>query len=249
MLRIIILACFLCSSCAMKFTAVNKPELKDQCLQKIARYNQQVYQIKSTLDIKAYGFLGNFFHEQADIVIQKPAFLYWSLRSFFGTPSMILTSNGHNINLLDYSNNGSIQQWPLRANSLIEVMDFIVHPQSLISIFLAQIPLDGATNIHLAQKGQLLQIITDKKDGWHITAIFDTKTDKIVKTSLTNKNNNINYEAQYFHHEKIQGIYFPKKLVLSVQDRSKKAKLTITLDNLLLNGEPVPSEIFDLKSY
>ena len=73
------LAITLLSACSLKFTN-SDISLDEQ--EKFFSKLTSVKAIKASLDIKATGLLGNFFHEQGQIIVQEPQNLFFFISSF-----------------------------------------------------------------------------------------------------------------------------------------------------------------------
>src|SRR5580658_7715144 len=156
MLRKIALALiFLLCSCK-NFIQVKDPVDLACYLSKIEAHNSQVKQLKATLDIKARGFVGQFFHEEADIVAQPPDRLFWSLRSFFQTPVLIFAFNGQWVTMHNFLEAGPSYHKFSFKNDSFELLGLKFHPQSLIYILLAQIPV--GLDLKIKTSGDLIEI-------------------------------------------------------------------------------------------
>lgn len=217
-------------------------------LSKIEAHNLKVEQLKATLDIRGHGFLGNFVHEEADVVVKAPDRLYWSLRSFFGSPALVIASNGQMVTIYNFLGDASpYQRISLKDESLFDLLDFRFHPQSIIYLLLSRIPL--GTDIELKALGDELEISTNLEGGWQMNSLLDTAQGRVLKTKLFNPKEGVSYKATYKDFVEISGIYFPTTLKLQAKGRSKVADLNIHLTNIDLNGDPVSSKAFYLEPH
>lgn len=242
---------FFIAGCVTKFVAVKKPENIAEYLAKIDAYNRQIEQVKASLDIKAHGVMAGFFHEQADIVVRSPHFMYWSVRSFFGPPSIMVASNGEYLTAFDFSGQSpsTYLKLALHEDTFFELMEFRLHPASIIPLFLRKIPLEHAQNISFSVWGDQLAIEADLNGGWHMRSIFDVAQDRLLETEIKNKALSIMYRARYADYVDIGGIYFPSSLVLFAQGKSRSAKLNVEFLHTELNGELVLPDVFYLKPH
>src|SRR5580704_15685161 len=159
-LAIVMICAVMNASCSWRGIIISKPEDINKYLAQIEVYNQEVEQLKASLDITAHGIMGNFIREQADIIVRSPKYLYWSLRSFFGPPSMVMTSNGEFVTMYDFSGQSHqrYQKLPIRDESSFEWLGFHFHPRSIINLFLAKIPLKDGHDIQLRMSEGILEI-------------------------------------------------------------------------------------------
>lgn len=239
--KIAIFALILWQGCSGHFVKVNDEKQFVNYLTKIEAHNAKVNQLKATLDIKGRGFVGSFFHEQADVVVQKPEYFYWSLRSFFGTPAMVVASNGHWLTMYDFLSKSGYQRFDLKDEKFFSLFDFRFHPQSLIYMLMGQIPL--GSNIELKSLNNKLEI-SSLIDGWKSTSILDLAKNRLLKTTLVNDLEGISYKATYGDFS--PGIDFHQSLVLQVKGQ-KSVDLEIKFSSIELNGPLVSSKVFYLK--
>lgn len=244
------IAALFLTSCTLGLSQIKKPESMARYLDKIEAFNQQVIQVKATLDIKAVGIMGSFVHEQADIIIRAPKYIYWSLRSFFGPPSLILASNGEFITVYDYGFGlEPYQKITLRDDSFFELMDFSLHPFSIINLFLVKIPLEGAYDIKMGIRKDELEIEASLHHGWHLKSVYDLARDQLITTYLKNQAMSVSYQATYADYQDVLGTYFPKSIVFLSKGKSRFAKFNIKLLAVELNGELVLPDTFYLKPH
>lgn len=242
----------LVSSCSFNSARILRPDSIKKFLADIDAHNREVEQIKASLDVKATGVLGGFIHEQVDVIVKEPHYLYWSLRSFFGPPAMLLASNGEFLTIYDFSQDGieAYQKIALKDDSFFELMDFRFHPKAIINLLLGKIPLDGATNIKLTMaSADKLEISADLQNGWRLWSLFDPKNRRVLDTKLTNEGLFASYQVKYAHYEEISGIHFPKMLILHAKGRSRFAKFAIHFLTIELNGDPVLPDVFYLERH
>lgn len=245
---IVLLVQCLTLSCAPRFIKVDNAFNKAQYLEQIASYNQAVQQIKATLDIKAYGVLKSVVHEQADIVVQSPHYLYWSLRSFFGPPSMVLAADGNYLTMVDYggTNPKRHQKMALKPNSFFELMDFRFHPQSLIDILLAKIAINETT-IMRAADGKI-EVETQMQAGWSVRALFDQEQGRLIETFISNDGAMVSFHAKYDKFNEEENV-FPHSIVLVARGKHRFLRLNIQITNIELNGAPMSPQFFHIEQH
>lgn len=232
--------------CAANYVKVSSAQINAGYFDQIAAYNQAVHQVKASLDIKAYGILGSALHEQADVIVRSPYYLYWSLRSFFGPPSLLFASNGDFLTVFDFSghSNKTYQKIPLNHDSFLELLDFKFHPQSLIDILLAKVPLGNEANLRVSTNK--IEITSELGHGWRIKSIFDHQHNRLLETQISNQMLEVVYHAKYDNFTK-EGISFPHSLVLLAKGSARFLRLHIEFTNIEINGEPVLPAIFYLE--
>lgn len=235
--------------CSPRFVRVTRPEQFEVVLQKIALYNSKIKQLKAAVDIRGLGLFGNHFHERADLIVQKPHFFWWSLRSFFETPANVIASNGEFITMYDFTadRTHSYQELALKPQSVIDIFDFRFHPPSLIAILLAQVPLDGARNIQLRQHEDLIEWSADLSDAWQVRGLFDARMPKLLESSYTNQALGLFYHVRYSEHALEDGICFPKLYVMRAKGSSQALRFELRLTHSELNQTPMSPEIFYLR--
>lgn len=248
---VLALGLFTLASCAHRALLVKNPEDILAYLNLIEAHNKRIEQVKASLDIRAYGVMAGFVHEQADIVVRTPHYIYWSIRSFFGPPSMILASNGEYLTAFDFTGQSAstYQKTPLHSDTFFELMDFRLHPASIVQLFLLKIPLEGSENIRLNKMGNKLEILADLKNGWKLRSIFDCAKLILLESELKNDALFTSYQAKYLNFEPISGIYFPKSIVLLAKGKSRSAKLNIEFSQTQLNGALVLPDVFYVKPH
>lgn len=235
-------------SCSPHFIKVENAFNKAQYMEQIASYNQAIQQVKATLDIKAYGVLKSVIHEQADVVVQSPHFLYWSLRSFFGPPSMVLAADGNFLTMVDYGGRSpkTYQKIALKADSFFELMDFRFHPQSLIDILLAKIPINETSIVRVAD-GKI-EVETKLNAGWAVRVLFDHEQGRLIETFMSNAGAMVSFHAKYDKFSD-DGSAFPHSIVLVAKGRNRFLRLNIQITNIELNGTPMAPEFFYVEQH
>lgn len=246
-----VIGVLLSNACTMRFSPVEKPETLKKFFTQIEQYNQKVKQLKAKIDIKAQGVMGAFIHEQADVIVRAPNYFLWSLRSFFGPPNFIVASNGEFVTLYDFSGatQEPYQKIAINGESVFELFDFQFHPQSLIDLFLAKIPIQDAKNIEISESEHMLSISGELRDGWSMKSVFNVRDHHLLETKLVNRAMGMSYQATYSNFEEISRIYFPRSFVLFAKHGSQSMKLNIAHLEIELNGEPVKPTVFYLESH
>jgi len=234
------------AACGKKFLRVENQAILTQYMAQIHAHNERIYQIKASLDIRATGVMGSFVHEQADIIVQSPHYLYWSLRSFFGPPSMILSSNGEFVTLYDFTGAGeqAYQKIPLTDGCFFELMGFHFHANSLIYLLLGQIPLDKGKELSIKASDNKLEIHAILPDGWELRSIFDSEQQRVLETRFSHKAPSLSYQVKYSDFHQIDGVDFPKSMVLFAKNPSRFARFSIEFVEVELNGAPVGADTF-----
>jgi outer membrane lipoprotein-sorting protein len=239
----------LINACSLRFLKIENPREIAKYLAQIESYNQRVYGLRAALDIKAQGVLAGFIHEQADILIEEPKYLYWSLRSFFGSPSVLIASNGNFVTMLDFSGQSEMtyQKIPIKNDTFFQLFDFPFYPTSVIELLLAKVSLKTAKFINFNIAKDKLEIKAELNDFWGMESIFDHRANRLLETKLTNEAESVFYHIKYENFKNVSGIYFPQSLVLLVKSKSRFARFHIELKEIELNGEPVAKDIFYLE--
>ncbi len=237
--------------CSSKFLELKKPENIAILIGKIEAHNQRITQIKASLDVKAHGVMAGFLHEQADVVVQAPHYLYWSIRSFFGPPSVIVASNGEYLTVYDFSGQSAspYRKMALYDDTFFEVMEFRLHPASIINLFMQKIPLEKARNLQLSTREHQLEIRADLDGGWQLRSIFDLNAERVLMSEFKNDALMIEYQAKYLNFRTGQGMEFPASIVLLAKGKSRSAKLQIEFTHTELNGPLVLPDVFYLKPH
>lgn len=241
----------LISACFPKYLAIQQPADINRIVATIHNHNESIRQIRAKLDVKAAGIMASFVREQADIVVQKPHYMLWSIRSFFGPPSMIVASDGVNVTALDFSGglDDNFLQLPLTRATSFKFLDINLHPQSLIALFLVQIPVENASSFELSADGDKVLVHAVMSDGFTSKTIFDRVSMHVEKTEIKNDDLSIFYEARYLNYELIAGIYFPRSMVLFAKGKARSAKLTIEFAEIQINGDELNSDVFKIDQH
>jgi hypothetical protein len=237
------------NACSPRFVRVSRPELVDSYLQAISVYNSRVSQVKATVDIRGLGFLGQHFHERADIIAQKPHYLLWSMRSFFETPMSVIATNGEYITAYDFSAQSPerYKKVALKNRSVIELFDFRFHLPSLLSIILAEIPLQGALNLSFGVHEKLLNYNFELPDNWQVHGLFDLNTQRLTQSSFIHKQHELSYHVDYSDYVIKNGISFPGLYTIRAQSASSTLRFELRIVNLELNSALVDPAFFYLK--
>lgn len=236
------------NACSPRFVRVSRPELVDSYLDNISAYNSRINQIKATVDIKGLGFLGHHFHERADFIVQKPQYLLFSMRSFFGSPSSIIASNGEYITAYDFSGQGAerYKKFSIK-NPVIELFDFRFHVPALLNILLANIDLEHATNLSFGIHEKLLEFNFDLPEGWRVHGIFDLNTQLLSQSSFINKHYDLAYYVSYSEHSLRNNILFPGLYTVKAKSASNVLRFEMRIVHAELNTALVDPTIFYLK--
>lgn len=247
----VVIFCIVQIGCSTRMLDVKKPEDIATYFAKIESHNQRIFQIKASLDIKAYGVMANYVHEQADVMMQEPHFMYWSVRSFFGSPSMIIASNGEYLTTYDFSGQSAepYQKTLLRPDTFFEVMDFRLHPRALMYLFMQTIPLEKARDVQFRTLDQALAIEAILDNDWRMRASYDLSSDRVSMIEFKNDVLAINYQAKYLDFQNLSGMDFPRSFVLSAKGKSRSIRLQIAFLHTELNGPSVLPDVFYVKPH
>lgn len=225
------------------FAKVISGSQKNLYIKEIVNYNQNILQIKASLKIAASSLLFKSPKEQVDLIIQYPDKIYWSLRSFFGPPAMVFASNGLYFTMLNFteSNLNPYSKVNLAPQSIFEIAEIGFHPESLITLIMAKIPL--AENWQIKFLGKQI-LLTSKKD-FSYSCVFDIAKKHVLETTIINDKLGISFHAKYNHHSN-ENMGFPMSLILTTKYKGKSLKLHIDFLSIEINGDLVDSSIFYL---
>lgn len=241
-MRLLLLVLPIFFGCAHFAKVISGPQ-KNLYIKEIANYNQNISQIKASLKIAASNLFFESPKEQVDVIIQHPDKIYWSLRSFFGPPAMVFASNGMYFTMFNFaeSNLKPYSKVNLAPQSIFEIAEVGFHPESLITLLMAKIPMAENGQIKLLGKQILL---TSKKD-FNYSCLFDIAKKHILETTINNNELGISFHAKYNHHND-DNMGFPMSLILTTKYKGKSLKLRIDFLSIEINGDPVDSAIFYL---
>jgi len=236
------------SACTGRFVLLRDPYEIDHFLKAINEHNNAIEQIKAGVAIKGVGILGHLFHEQADVIIKKPHFLLWAMRSFFDSPASIIASNGEFITIYDWSGHRSAtyEKMPISAHSLIDLFDFKIHPRFLIDLVLTRVPLEHARDVQINKKDGLFEYKAELDDQWRIRAVFEEARRVVLEMSLLNKDSELSYEVSYAEFSKYGEILFPTLYSVRANSAKNAVKFTMRVKRLDINGISVSPENFFL---
>ncbi len=237
------------SSCVSVYKKISSQPKIDNILAKVNQRNSQLHQLRSSLDIYAHGFLGNFFHEQADLVVKDPNRIWWSMRSFIGSPSFVLASNGKLITIFDFSEGGArYHRMSIDDEDGFNLFDFPFHPTLLAEVFLTKIPIERMGQLEFFESSDRIKLSGTLPNGWRCASEM-TGDALPIATVLINEAKNISYRVTFSDVENIEGIAFPRLHVLQANGSTKSVKLDIHFTDVRLNGDPVKEDIFYLKPH
>lgn len=237
------------SACAGRFVRIRDPLKFDHALKLIEQHNASITQLKAALSIKGIGILGHLFHEQADIVIQKPHFMLWSMRSFFDSPASMAASNGEFITMYDWSGQRSAayEKIAIEQESVIDLFDFKIHPSFLNDMMLTRVPLKNSRKVMISKNNGRYEYSAELEDAWQLRAIFEEARSIVLEMSLVNKKAGLAYEISYADWDKHEAIMFPTLYQVRVQSMNTSLKFSMKVKRLELNGILLPKEKFFLR--
>ncbi len=235
-------------SCSQKFIALSRDE-QANTIEQINKANSQITQLKASIDIRATGFLGHFFHEQADIIVQEPQNLLFFVKSFIGPPSVIVASNDSFVTMYDFSLSGENNYTSIdyNKNTFFTLFETKIYPKILIELMLNKVLLSGIQNLQTYKDKNLYKITGTREQAWQISFYFDEHTQHITAINWNNQALELQYNATYKNFTNINGIYFPKEMVFSIKDKSRETNFKFLINEVLLNGAHEDKEIFYLK--
>jgi hypothetical protein len=227
------------------FVKVRSAKQRYDYVKQIQSYDQAIWQIKASLRISASTFWSESPKEEADIILQSPYNIYWSLRSFFGPPNMVFASNGQYFTMYDFlgQNSESYHKFAISSDSIFEMLDFCFHPESLVALMMAKVPIDEDLEIS-AFNDQIL-LVSHNNKGFISRALFDIKQDRLVETTIANAQLGLSYHAKYNDYDASK-IGFPMSLVLTARYKTKSVRLIVTYTAVEINGDKVEPSIFYL---
>lgn len=246
-LVLLFMVVLLFSACTPRFSRISDTHQLEHSLSVLENYSSKVSQLKAFVSIKGIGFLGHLFHEQADIIVQKPHYLLWAMRSFFDAPQSMVASNGEYITIFDWSTNGSesYQKIALKEKSAIDMFDFPIHPRFFIDIMLARFSLEHAQAITVNKNNGLLEYQA-RFGRWSINAIFDTDREVILRLSFFNQDQEIKYDVSYGEWAPNNSVLFPMLYVVKAQCKNKTLEFSMRIKTLEINGPLLEGDKFYL---
>jgi outer membrane lipoprotein-sorting protein len=122
------------------FVKVHSVKRKDDYIKQVQVYNKAISQVKASIRISASNFFSESPKEEADVILQAPYNIYWSLRSFFGPPSMVFASNGKCFTMYDFSGQSleAYHKFTISPDSIFELLEFCFHPESIIALLMGK---------------------------------------------------------------------------------------------------------------
>lgn len=237
------------SSCAHFQKMVSQQSI-DGFLGRLTERNNKIHQIRSMLDIHAHGLWGKFFHEEADLIVKEPHSIYWSLRSFLGSPSLVVASNGRMITMLDASDGRmEVQEFPKNGEVPFKIFDFPFYPTMLAELLLAKVPLEEMKSMELFERNARIKLKAHLPNGWYVESEFDNHTALPLSTVMANISEKTSYQMVYQSPQVIDGIAFPTVHVLHARVDAKDVKMTMKFSDTHINGQPMKDEVFELRPY
>lgn len=246
--NIFLVSLFFFTSCSLKFIPLSRDE-KAKSIELISKASSQITQIKASIDIRATGFLGHFFHEQADIIVQEPQNLLFFVKSFIGPPSVIVASNDSFVTMYDFSLNGENNYTSIdyNKNTFFTFFETKIYPKILIELMLNKVLLSGVENLEIYRNKNSYKITGTREQNWQIYFYFDENKRYITEINWHNQELDLQYTATYKNFTNINGIYFPKEMVFSIKDKSRETNFKFLINEVVLNGANEDKEIFYLK--
>lgn len=234
----------LLSSCSLKFTNSNF-SLEEQ--QKIFTKLPLVTSIRASLDIKATGLLGHFFHEQGQIISQEPQNLFFFINTSLGLPSILIACNGSFLTMYNYLQDGEYNSYPLAKKTYFNLYDTVVYPEILINFILNRLYLNNLSNIDILQNKNYYQVQA-QKDQWMLKANIEKNRHVITEIFWQNKDTKLQYHVVYGDFKLISGIYFPHEMVFKTIDADKSSSFKFLLNEVILNDPYQDESIFYLQA-
>lgn len=233
-------------SCSRQFLPIKDPQRSIRIMEEIDSYNQELVQLKASMEVRGRGVVGNLTSEQVDVVLKAPNYLYLSLRSFFGPPSLILTANEEHITMMDFSSRETeaYKVMKLDGNSSVKLFGMDLYPHQLLNLLLARVPLDKARDVEISIRDERILISAQLPDGFSFSSEFDRRLRRVIATSIAN--DSMSFTARYDNFQPSSGIYFPRSIVFWAKNLSQRLSLSILMQDIELNGEPVLPDIFYL---
>jgi hypothetical protein len=238
-------------SCSARYTRVSKLEDTNNYIAILANYNSKITQLKAALDIRGLGFLGHSFHERADILVTKPHYFLWSMRSFFDAPAQIIASNGEYITAYDFTsqNTERYQKMSLADRNMLELFGFRFNITALMHLLLAQVPLEHAHQIIISISNHIIKYNSYVLDNWYVESFFDIESKKLLSSVFSNKNYGLSYQVEYSEHLDRDGVWFPNVYTVKAVDNAQILRFELRLLHAELNGVVADPALFYLKSY
>lgn len=247
---LLMLPVLLLCACSLPYVRLNGDQA-EVLVHKIADSQHHIEQIKTVLDIRGTGLVGQFFHERADLIAKKPHFLLLSLRSFFDTTALILASNGQYLTMFDFTgqSQSSYQKTVIGIDSLVKVFDWQFHPAALISVVLGFFPLAGAKNLEVFLSNELIKLSGDENFGWHIIAIYDRKSMNLKEITWYNSSLKISLCTKYYDYQLINGHEKAQLLVVKSTNPGGSLAFDLRFTELEINGTPILPDTFYLNPH
>lgn len=223
-----------------------------QALQALQQQQQTRTQLQALLQVRAVGVTAMMMATQhIDVVVQSPARLLLSWRSFFDQPALAASYDGQHVCLFEPSQHPRITCQHAAAHDpcWLHTIPLQMSPQQIAAALLGVVP-----NL---QNSQLIAFALNRSGRQHQTVLLHpngsrsmlrayVSTGVLTRYELHDANGHMQYRLDYETEKQTKHNMFPQRIRLNTLVGKQRMRLNLEIKQAQWNGAPLPQTLFHL---
>jgi hypothetical protein len=186
-----------------------------------------------------------------DVLVEQPARLHISVRSFFEQPMLTLATDGVYLTMLDATDEAGpvFRRGVVDGRAFSRVLPFEVWPAELVALFLGVAPVAGASARQLAidEKAVTFSIGLKEPNGRSSVLTARLVDDALVRWRSWDPDGNELFDAEYGDFKEAGGVPFAHRITLTLPELDgSKRSVVFQAKEIEVNGAPYDPRAFAL---
>ena len=197
------------------------------------------------------GLKGLLAKADVDVIVERPARMLVSVRSFFEQPMYIFATDGVTATLFDGTQpSGSLfLKGPVKGSLLKHLLQVSLWPQEAVGLFLGAPPVEGsqALQLDVNENTGLYAVGTKAPHGPVVVTHARLQDDAVVKLEVYDKKGEVRFKVDYDDIRDVDGIPLAHHLVFHIPEGDDAMqKVHFVLVDVELNGAPFDDAAFSV---
>lgn len=249
----LVLSCLLVllmGACTRPLLRPTGPEYTaEEARQRLEREGMRRMRMSGYLRARMPGLSGLLASAEVDVVVETPAKIFLSIRSFFDQPMYVVATNGTRATAIDSTGGQPVfLSGPATAYALEELLGAELWPFEAVAVFLAIAPAAGAeaTRIEYDHAAGTYTLWLREPSGRLSEVQARMRDDALVSWVAYQENRKPAFSVLYPELSTLDGVAFPERWELTAYGSQGTQSLVFDAIDLELNGAPFAPELFEL---
>ncbi|MCP4502143.1 MAG: DUF4292 domain-containing protein [Deltaproteobacteria bacterium] len=208
-------------------------------------------QLNGLIQAKMGGIKGLLAKADVDVIIERPARMLVSVRSFFEQPLYVFATDGVTASVFDGSQDSGALffRGPVNGKVLKGLLQMALWPQEAVGLFLGSAAVEGtqAVQLDVDENRGIYSIGLRSHHGPVQIVTARLQDDALIQVQIYERSGSLRYEVAYDDIRDVDGIPLAHHLTFGVpQEDGSQSKIHFHLKDVKLNDTPFDDAAFEV---